>query len=162
VTLTTLMNERASLGSGMGLGRGPGPFERLVCMLRHFGCSADPLLRDHLARLYAADRVTAWTLARGTTQGAPGPELSILKLLGTRRLLDLSDFVSEVLGPRLVADTGEWGTFAWTQLVCGAPGGRLGGGTDEVLRNIIGERVLGLPKEPKEPKEPKDSEASTA
>ena len=53
-----------------------------------------------------------------------------------------------MLGPRLVADSGEWGTFAWSQLVCGIPGGRLGGGTDEVLRNIIGERVLGLPKEP--------------
>ena len=54
-----------------------------------------------------------------------------------------------MLGPKLCADTGEWGTFAWTKLVCGAPGGRLGGGTDEILRNIIGERVLGLPREPK-------------
>ena len=60
---------------------------------------------------------------------------------------DLSRFVGHVLGPRLVADTGEWGTYAWGQFVCGVPGGRLGGGTDEVLRNIIGERVLGLPKD---------------
>ena len=152
VALTTLANERASLGSGMGLGRGPGPFERLVCLLRHFGCDHDPLLRGQLARLYASQRVSGWTLARGTARieagQLPGPELSILKLLGTENLHQMADFVGRVLGARLVADTGEWGTFAWGQLVCGAPGGRLGGGTDEVLRNIIGERVLGLPKDP--------------
>ena len=55
--------------------------------------------------------------------------------------------VSLVLGPALVADTGEWGTYAWTDLVLGAPGYRVGGGTDEVLKNVIAERVLGLPKD---------------
>ena len=52
------------------------------------------------------------------------------------------------LGPRLQADTGEWGTWAWHELVLGAPGLRIAGGSDEVMRNIVGERVLGLPKEP--------------
>jgi len=51
------------------------------------------------------------------------------------------------LRPRLQADSGEWGTFAWHQLVVGAPGGRIAGGSDEVMRNIVGERVLGLPKD---------------
>ena len=50
-----------------------------------------------------------------------------------------------MLGPRLVADTGEWGTFAWTEHVLGAPGYRIAGGSDEVQRTIIGERLLGLP-----------------
>ena len=56
--------------------------------------------------------------------------------------------VSLLLGARLTADTGEWGTFAWGQIVLGTPGMRVAGGTDEVMRNIVGERVLGLPKDP--------------
>ena len=56
--------------------------------------------------------------------------------------------ISQVLGARLAADTGEWGTFSWSQFVLGVPGMRIAGGTDEVMRNIVGERVLGLPKEP--------------
>ena len=60
-----------------------------------------------------------------------------------------SDVISRVLGPALIADTGEWGTFAWGEHVLGAPGYRIAGGSDEVQRNIIGERVLGLPAEPR-------------
>jgi acyl-CoA dehydrogenase len=60
----------------------------------------------------------------------------------------MGDFVSQVLGARLQADSGEWGTFAWSQLVVGTPGARIAGGSDEVMRNIVGERVLGLPKDP--------------
>jgi hypothetical protein len=51
--------------------------------------------------------------------------------------------------PLLTADTGEWGTYAWVQLVLGAPGYRIAGGSDEIQRNIIAERVLGLPAEPR-------------
>ena len=47
-----------------------------------------------------------------------------------------------------MADAGEWGTYAWAEFVLGVPGMRVAGGTDEVMKNIIGERVLGLPKEP--------------
>ena len=61
----------------------------------------------------------------------------------------MSTAVTTVLGPRLVADTGEWGTYAWGEHVLGAPGYRIAGGSDEVQRNIIGERVLGLPAEPR-------------
>jgi acyl-CoA dehydrogenase len=74
--------------------------------------------------------------------------MSIAKLAGSQNIRRIGDFVSDVLGPRLVADTGEWGTYAWSMLVIGGPGGRIAGGSDEVMRNIIGERVLGLPKEP--------------
>ncbi|MEZ5321795.1 MAG: acyl-CoA dehydrogenase family protein [Microthrixaceae bacterium] len=153
VALTTLMNERASIGSGMGLARGPGPFERLVELVRVSGLDEDRIIRDRLARLYVEQRVIAATSKRAQASmragRLPGPELSILKLAGTRHLLHIADFVAEVLGPKLCADVGEWGTFAWTKLVCGVPGARLGGGTDEIIANIIGERVLGLPREPK-------------
>ena len=153
VALTTLMNERATIGSGMGLGRGPGPFERLIALTREMGRDQDRVIRDELARLYAEHQVISWTgkraLAAVQAGRLPGPELSILKLAGTLHLLGTADFAAEVLGPKLCADVGEWGTFAWGKLVCGAPGGRLGGGTDEILRNIIGERVLGLPREPR-------------
>jgi acyl-CoA dehydrogenase len=61
----------------------------------------------------------------------------------------MSDVVTTVLGPRLTADSGEWGTYAWAEHVLGAPGYRIAGGSDEIQRNIIAERVLGLPADPK-------------
>ena len=153
VAITTLMNERASIGSGMGLGRGPGPFERLIALTREMGRDGDPIARNRLAGLYAQQQALAWTAKRALAAlqagRLPGAELSILKLGGTLHLIGIADYAAGVLGPRLCADVGEWGTFAWNKLVCGAPGARLGGGTDEILRNIIGERVLGLPREPK-------------
>ncbi len=153
VALTTLMNERASIGSGMGLARGPGPFERLVELTRHLGVDRDPVVRDRLARLHTTHVVNGLTAKRAAANlqagGLPGPELSVLKLAGTLQLLATADYVASVLGPALCADNGEWGTFAWTKLVCGVPGARLGGGSDEIVRNIIGERVLGLPREPR-------------
>ena len=78
--------------------------------------------------------------------------MSIAKLTLTANMARVSELAAAVLGPRLVADTGEWGTYAWSKFVLGLPGMRLAGGTDEILHNIIGERVLGLPKEPSAPK----------
>jgi hypothetical protein len=74
--------------------------------------------------------------------------MSIAKLSLTNNLRRISDLLGVALGPKLVADSGEWGTYAWAELVLGVPGVRVAGGTDEVMKNIIGERVLGLPKEP--------------
>jgi alkylation response protein AidB-like acyl-CoA dehydrogenase len=76
----------------------------------------------------------------------PGPEIALNKLALSDNMAGLAEFVTSVLGPRLIADRGEWGTYAWTSVVLGAPGYRLGGGSDEVLKNMIAERVLGLPK----------------
>jgi acyl-CoA dehydrogenase len=78
----------------------------------------------------------------------PGPEMSIAKLSLTNNLWRTANFVADVLGPRITADTGEWGTYAWGGLLLGVPGMKVAGGTDEVMKNIVGERVLGLPKEP--------------
>jgi alkylation response protein AidB-like acyl-CoA dehydrogenase len=78
----------------------------------------------------------------------PGPEGSIAKLAHTQNLAAVADLMSGVLGPSLIADTGQWGTSAWSEFVLGVPGFRLGGGTDEIQRNILAEGVLGLPKDP--------------
>jgi len=153
VALTTLMNERASIGGGgSGGGLGLANANRLMEMLRHFGLDQDPVLRQELAKLYCAYQVAKFTGQRAVDKvkagQLPGPEMSIGKLALTQNLTATADFVSKVLGPRLMANTGEWGTFAWTQFVLGTPGMRIAGGSDEVMRNIIGERVLGLTKEP--------------
>ena len=74
---------------------------------------------------------------------------SLGKLMWTANMTRVSDAISRVLGPALLADTGDWGTYAWTEHVLGAPGYRIAGGSDEIQRNIIGERALGLPPEPK-------------
>jgi alkylation response protein AidB-like acyl-CoA dehydrogenase len=78
----------------------------------------------------------------------PGPELSIGKLSLTENMRRTAELAAHVLGPRITADSGEWGTYGWSQFVLGVPGMRVAGGTDEVMRNILAERVLGLPKEP--------------
>ena len=153
VALTTLMNERASIGGGGGGGGlGLANATHLAEMLRHFGLGDDPVLRQKLMRLYCDFQVAKYTNQRAADKikagQLPGPEMSIGKLTLTANLTNTAQFVGEVLGPRIMADTGEWGTWAWSKFVLGTPGMRIAGGSDEVLRNIIGERVLGLPKEP--------------
>ena len=149
VALTTLMNERAAIGAGGG---GINLYARAIELVRHLELNDDPLVRDRLADLIIHARVSNYNNQRAMDKikagQLPGPEMSIAKLAGTMNMRRLGDFVSHVLGPRLVADTGEWGTYAWAMLVLGTPGGRIAGGSDEIMRNIVGERVLGLPKDP--------------
>jgi alkylation response protein AidB-like acyl-CoA dehydrogenase len=151
VALTTLMNERAAIGGGSMAGSGGGT-ERLIELVRHEGRDTDPLVRQQLASIYIAGRVANYTNLRAMAkiaQGAlPGPEMSIAKLSLTANMRRTAELLSTVLGPKLVADSGEWGTYAWSRYVLGVPGMRIAGGTDEVLRNIVSERVLGMPKDP--------------
>ena len=150
VALTTLMNERAAIGAGGGSGGG-GLLHRATELVRAMGVGGDPIVRQRLAQLHIQSRVNAYTNQRALDKirggQTPGPELSIAKLAGTHLAGQLATFVADVLGPKIQADTGEWGTYAWSQLVLGTPGGRIAGGSDEVMRNIVGERVLGLPKD---------------
>ena len=60
-------------------------------------------------------------------------------------MTEIGQVAGSLLGARLIADTGEWGTFGWNDHILGAPGYRIAGGSDEIQRNIIAERVLGLP-----------------
>ncbi|MGD9705522.1 MAG: acyl-CoA dehydrogenase family protein [Acidimicrobiia bacterium] len=149
VALTTLMNERAAIGAGGG--GGGGLYGRVVEMVKAFGLQDDPVVRQELADLLIHQRVAGYNNQRAMDKikagQLPGPEMSIAKLTSTMNMRRLGAFVSHVLGPKLVADSGEWGTYAWNQLILGTPGGRIAGGSDEVMRNIVGERVLGLPKD---------------
>ena len=119
------------------------------------GRAGDPLVRQQLADVIVHERVARYTNLRAMATVAagrlPGPEMSIAKLSLTDQ--HGPDLRGRRGDPRaaLVADTGAWGTYAWSQYVLGVPGMRIAGGTDEVMHNIIGERVLGLPKEPTPP-----------
>ena len=149
VALTTLMNERAAIGAGGG---GGGMFTRVIEMVKFYELDQDPVVRDELAKIIIHNKVAGYNNQRAMDKiksgQMPGPEMSMAKLAGTANMMRLGDFVSMVLGPKLIADSGEWGTFAWNQLILGTPGGRIAGGSDEVMRNIVAERVLGMPKDP--------------
>ena len=150
VALTTLMNERASIGSNNS--GDSNLMTRIIAMVRHYGLENDPFVRTELADLVMNYRVAALNAMRTTAKAkagqTPGPEGSIGKMVLVANQARLVKFLSHVLGPKLIADSGEWGTYAWANFVLGTPGLRIAGGSDEVMRNIVGERVLGLPKEP--------------
>ncbi len=152
VALTTLMNERMAIGGG-SIAPGQGVSQRLTQLARHLDRTGDPGVRQALADIYINSSVARFTTMRAMAKlragQLPGPEASTLKLALTNNLQRISAAVSTILGPRLIADTGEWGTYAWADMLLGVPGLRVAGGTDEVMRNIVGERVLGLPKEPR-------------
>lgn len=152
VAITTLGFERAASSGGGGSG-GPTMSDRLILLAKHLQVDDDPRVRQRLADVHARERLLSWTNRRSAATakangGVPGPEGSLGKLLWTESLRAASDTASTLLGPRLAADTGEWGTFAFTSFVNGTSGYRIAGGSDEIQRNIISERVLGLPKEP--------------
>jgi alkylation response protein AidB-like acyl-CoA dehydrogenase len=149
VALTTLMNERASIGDGGG--GGGGGITRLIEMVRHFGKADDPLVRQELVKLWIGQRVASYTNQRAMDKikagQTPGPEMSLSKMALVDNMLQQQKLLGDVLGPRLVVDSGEWGTFSNAQYILGLPAMRIAGGSDEVMRNIVGERVLGLPKD---------------
>ena len=111
---------------------------------------AIPALRARYVVTYAKARAVGFTILRlltGLSQGrVPGPEGSIVKLAGTTVLSEAYELAVDLLGPAGVATVSGVGRAAeWSGAFLGAPGLRIGGGTDQIQRNIIGERVLALP-----------------
>jgi alkylation response protein AidB-like acyl-CoA dehydrogenase len=149
VALAILGHERSTSGSS----RRGGGYDELVALARHLGRTCEPDLRQELAKAYEMKKVREWVRARAAASakatGSSGPGGSITKLMWTIAMAHTSDVAGRLLGPALTADTGEWGTYAWNEHLLGAPGYRIAGGSDEIQRNIIGERVLGLPGEPR-------------
>lgn len=116
------------------------------------GRDSDPLVRDAWARTYAAVRTArAYQQRMHETpdEYLTGAERALDKLMLVANLRRIGDLARELLGPAFVADTGQWGTFGWNRWLMGALGYRIAGGTDEILRNMVAERVLGLPREPR-------------
>jgi alkylation response protein AidB-like acyl-CoA dehydrogenase len=145
-----LMNERVAIGSGGGGGRSVG-VKPLVELARRRGVLADPVVRQGIADVYIRTQIMGYigqrTRAAVKAGKAPGPEGSIAKLAGAllaRRTSDLGIAIAGA-GGQAWEDKRE---SRWALGVLSAPASRIAGGTDEVQRNIIGERVLGLPKEP--------------
>ena len=149
--MATLTSERAAVGSG-ATNSAVDPVQRLRDLARHRGVAQHPVVRQQLAELYTAAEIRRWLVGRHQSRlergQPPGPEGSILKLAFSDAARRVSALAGHVLGPSLGADTGDWGTFAWSDWVLGTPMISIAGGTDEIQRNILAERTLGLPKEP--------------
>jgi alkylation response protein AidB-like acyl-CoA dehydrogenase len=152
VALYTLMNERA-LGSGPGVFGVERAVERLLLMAKQPGYRGDdPLVRQELARVWGDAEVLRYMGLRADARRnaglPPGPEESAFKLANTNVMQRVAKLAAMMTGPALVAETGAWGTTAWADVILTVSGMRIAAGTDEIMKNILGERVLGLPKEP--------------
>jgi alkylation response protein AidB-like acyl-CoA dehydrogenase len=116
------------------------------------GQAGDPEVREDWARLYSRLRVARFQQQR--MQQLPeasltGAERAIDKLLLATNQKLLGELAAELLGPAFIADTQQWGTFSWNRWLMGSLGYRIAGGTEEILKTMLAERVLALPREPK-------------
>ena len=153
VARTALAHERGAGAVGGG-GWGADLEERLVDLVRQRGAAADPLVRQRLAAAIIELEVTRLTArrARDTARAgrAPGPEGSGSKLRGSAGLKAVASLALDLLGPDGIAGAGgNDGNDEWRTLFLTSPSISIRGGTDEIQRNIVGERVLGLPPEPR-------------
>ncbi|MFC5181520.1 acyl-CoA dehydrogenase family protein [Actinomadura harenae] len=145
--VTTLLHERVSIGMGATRTERPASFAALRAAARERGLLGDPGVTDLLLDLYLRERAFDLLTARMSQEVRagiqPGARGSVSKLLLADLTLASADLASEILGPECLAgDDPVARALAW------APGMALGGGTNEIMRNIIGDRVLGLPREP--------------
>jgi len=147
VANTMLSNERALIGSGGRVG-----FRDLVSLAKRCGASDDPLLRQELARSYTRLQLIKWLgwRARSRKDQGLGPEASVVKLAASRRLEHDGNLVMTLQGAAsMLYDDDAIQDGYWQQQFLGQWSSRLGGGTEQIQRNVIGERVLGLPSEPR-------------
>jgi alkylation response protein AidB-like acyl-CoA dehydrogenase len=144
VALTTLMNERAGLAFFLQVGMRK-MLDDVVRELGERGRLHDPLVRDRVGRLHARTEILRLTAYRGLTAiakyGQPGPEGSLTKWMWSRTNQDIAQLAADTLGPEALGMDSRWG-FELLR----TRGNSIEGGTTEILKNIIAERVLGLPK----------------
>ncbi len=160
VALTTLMNERASIGSGGGGVK----FDVLKKLAESVNIGDRPAIEDSAVRAKLASwyveeaglKYTSFRTLSAISKGAnPGPENSIGKLVGARKTQDMASFAIDLLEQQgIVRDAAfdeQFGAL-FQDTYMAIPGLRIAGGTDEIMANIIAERVLGLPQEPRSDK----------
>jgi alkylation response protein AidB-like acyl-CoA dehydrogenase len=144
VALTTLMNERAGLGFALQI-RMRQLLDDLIALAMDGGLLEDPLYADALADLHVrceSVRLLAWKgLTHAERYGQPGPEGSLVKWLWSDTNQRLTQLAAEIVGPQALT-----GGTSWSYELMRARGNSIEGGTTEVLKNIVAERVLGLPR----------------
>ena len=145
--LTTLMFERVTIGLGSeAMGYRADRFARAVAS--DPDASRDPEVRRRLGELCVellAVKFTGYRTLSALQKGQiPGPESGLAKITTVRAAIEAGDLIADVVGPDALADDSEWAL-----LTSFLPGLKSAGGTEEILRNTVGERVLGLPPEPR-------------
>ncbi len=145
VAMTTLLHERGTLGLALSA-RALLTAEELIDHGRSLGRGGDPLVRQRLAQHYIEARALQLNGERALTAtmrtGVPGPEGSILKLMWSELNQRMTETAVDLMGPMgQVEDGGRW-QYAFLR----SRGNTIEAGTSEVLRNILAERVLGLPR----------------
>jgi alkylation response protein AidB-like acyl-CoA dehydrogenase len=147
-----LMYERVAIGTGSAGGISTPHTKRLIEHAQKNGRIQEPVLRQKLMKLHceetAKSLVSMRTRAELKAGQTPGPGGSLGKLHGSKILRDVRSLVNELVGMETDAwvegDRGQW----WGRLILGSFQAGIAGGTDEIQKNIIGDRVLGLPREP--------------
>jgi alkylation response protein AidB-like acyl-CoA dehydrogenase len=145
--LTTLMYERVTIGLGSeGLGYNSTRFARAIAALPQ--ASRDPEVRHTLGEIASeliAVRFTGYRTLTALQKGQiPGPEAGLAKVTMVNAAIAAGDLIADVLGPDALEEDSEW-----AYMISFLPGLKSAGGTEEILRNTIGERVLGLPSPPR-------------
>jgi len=144
VAITTLMHERATLAFGLQIAVKLA-LRELMGLARESGAAGDPLVRDRLAQLYIEAEVLRLNAYRGLSaimrDGVPGPEGSLGKWQWAEVNQALTELAMDLRGPRAVLHDDTW-TFRFLR----ARANSIEGGTTEILKNIVAERVLGLPR----------------
>ncbi|MGH2859271.1 MAG: acyl-CoA dehydrogenase family protein, partial [Solirubrobacteraceae bacterium] len=144
VALTTLMNERAGLAFFLQV-RLRRLLDRLIAQAAERGLLDDPAVAERLGELHLRAEVLRLTAYRGLTAvqkyGQPGPEGSLTKWMWSDANQRLTQLAADLLGPEALRAGG-----GWAYELLRARGNSIEGGTTEVLKNIVAERVLGLPK----------------
>ncbi|MCW3033039.1 MAG: acyl-CoA dehydrogenase [Solirubrobacterales bacterium] len=145
--LTTLMFERVTIGLGSeGMGYNSTRFASALAADEH--ARRDPEVRHRLGEIAAellAIRFTGYRTLTALQKGqVPGPESGLAKVTLVSGAIKAGDLIADVLGPDALQEGSEW-----AYMISFLPGLKSAGGTEEILRNTIGERVLGLPPEPR-------------
>jgi alkylation response protein AidB-like acyl-CoA dehydrogenase len=147
---TTLANERVSMGTGASFGAG---VESLVDWVAQSSYADDPVVVDSIGALVAEAQslavLTLRTTVRALSGAEPGPESSLKKLLGVEHDQRVQEFGLQLLGAEGATTEGEAGR--WTGAFLATRCLTIAGGTSEVQRNVIAERLLGLPRDPEPP-----------